>query len=559
MSVEHDIRVEKIRIDLLREEVTDAITGERAILRPQAERLLLVLAGRSGKVVTKKELMAIVWPDTIVTDDSIVQAIRDIRLLLEDDKRQIVRTVHRLGYRFIPPVIPASSKSATTASTVRQPPENAQRQKLSKVAAFSGATRLWLVITVIAVLTTALIGYQLNREVLVNREVAQLSLGIAVLPFRSPDSGSYGEWLAEDLVRAFARNQNIRVVSSYSSFALRNESLSAAQWQSTLNVRYLVDGHTAKDGETLTIDVQLTDLTRDQIIWSGTFTTNDATVYKLQQSIIEEVAGSLLTGARHSSRLHALAASEPASLDVYENTQRAIALKHLFSAKASEQARLLLDRVITLDEGYAPAWAALCWINALDGIFRLTGKWSQERAPEIVEQCRRSLALAPNNPIAHLALADASLFAGKLILAESAARRATEVAPGDAEAWLLYGFHQLPVRPAHEALAAVKRANRLFPIKPAYVHLITAQAAWAATEFKVAKSNAQSCLLAAPHLVACRAVLALVAAELDDMAGLRKARRLLQSESQSTLRNVCNRFAGDQDRQQQCLRHLLSP
>lgn len=266
MPIEHDIWLERIRIDLRREEVTDAITGERALLRSQAERLLIALAERSGKVVSKKELMTIVWPNTVVTDDSIVQAIRDIRCLLDDDKRQIVRTVHGQGYRFMPPAILAPSQPVIQELADEPLAKEVLKQQLSEAGpSILGGSRALLVITAIALMTIVLIGYLLTDEFGPDQEVTHLSPALAVLPFRSSENENLGEWLAEDLVRALARHQNLRVVSSYSSFRLRGESLSAAQWQSALDVRYLVDGHVSRQFETLVIDVQVTDLVRDLV------------------------------------------------------------------------------------------------------------------------------------------------------------------------------------------------------------------------------------------------------------------------------------------------------
>src|SRR5688500_4110541 len=44
-------------------------------LRPQAYEVLCRLALNAGRLVTKDELIASVWPDVVVTDDSLVQAI----------------------------------------------------------------------------------------------------------------------------------------------------------------------------------------------------------------------------------------------------------------------------------------------------------------------------------------------------------------------------------------------------------------------------------------------------------------------------------------------------
>lgn len=77
------------------------LTDQRAntaMLRDQSMRVLAALARRNGQVVSKQEIIAEVWPETAVTDDSLVQCIKDIRHVLEDTKRSIVRTVVGRGY-----------------------------------------------------------------------------------------------------------------------------------------------------------------------------------------------------------------------------------------------------------------------------------------------------------------------------------------------------------------------------------------------------------------------------------------------------------------------------
>lgn len=74
-------------------------------LAPKDFDLLYALASRSGNLVTKKELITIVWPKTAVSDNVIKTCIRRIRKILLDDYKspQYIETVHRRGYRFICP------------------------------------------------------------------------------------------------------------------------------------------------------------------------------------------------------------------------------------------------------------------------------------------------------------------------------------------------------------------------------------------------------------------------------------------------------------------------
>lgn len=87
-------------------------------LRPKSFTLLHYLAERSGRLVTKDELLDAGWPKTVVSDIALKVCIRELRKALDDTARpaQIIETVHRRGYRFLPAVTtsqPLTSKTAT--------------------------------------------------------------------------------------------------------------------------------------------------------------------------------------------------------------------------------------------------------------------------------------------------------------------------------------------------------------------------------------------------------------------------------------------------------------
>ena len=66
--------------------------GDQEIqIRPKAFAVLVYLVQRPGRLVSKTELIEAVWPDTAVTDNSLVQCIREIRRALEDESEQMIR------------------------------------------------------------------------------------------------------------------------------------------------------------------------------------------------------------------------------------------------------------------------------------------------------------------------------------------------------------------------------------------------------------------------------------------------------------------------------------
>src|SRR6266508_4306668 len=104
----------------------------RAIrLTPKSLALLRCLAERPGRVVTKDELFAAVWPDTTISDAALVTCIQEIRKALRDDARRprYIETLHRRGYRFIAtPAVSPAPPEAGDAILVDREEELAQLQ-----------------------------------------------------------------------------------------------------------------------------------------------------------------------------------------------------------------------------------------------------------------------------------------------------------------------------------------------------------------------------------------------------------------------------------------------
>ena len=88
-------------IDLAADELRST-TGEQVELRPRSLAVLRLLAENAGRLVHKNEIVAEVWGDVVVTDDSLTQCIADIRKAIGDQEHRILRTVPRRGYMLVP-------------------------------------------------------------------------------------------------------------------------------------------------------------------------------------------------------------------------------------------------------------------------------------------------------------------------------------------------------------------------------------------------------------------------------------------------------------------------
>src|SRR6185369_7026251 len=82
--------------------------GRDVALAPKAQDLLVHLVRRAGHLVSKRELLDTVWPDTSVEEGILAVHVSALRKALGDDRQlnEHIQTVARTGYRFIAPVMP---------------------------------------------------------------------------------------------------------------------------------------------------------------------------------------------------------------------------------------------------------------------------------------------------------------------------------------------------------------------------------------------------------------------------------------------------------------------
>jgi DNA-binding winged helix-turn-helix (wHTH) protein/TolB-like protein len=91
-------RFEDFTLDLTRGRLLSG--REEVKVRPKTFLLLSYLVKHNNRLISKEELITAVWPDTAVTDDSLVQCLKDVRHVLGDDSQTLIKTMPRRGYIF---------------------------------------------------------------------------------------------------------------------------------------------------------------------------------------------------------------------------------------------------------------------------------------------------------------------------------------------------------------------------------------------------------------------------------------------------------------------------
>lgn len=97
------IRLGRFDVEPATGELTEA--GERIALRPQTAQLLALLVAEPGRVVTREQIRAALWPDSPLDNEGGINAcVRELRRALGDSATSpvFIETVPRRGYRLIP-------------------------------------------------------------------------------------------------------------------------------------------------------------------------------------------------------------------------------------------------------------------------------------------------------------------------------------------------------------------------------------------------------------------------------------------------------------------------
>ncbi|HID8537047.1 TPA: winged helix-turn-helix domain-containing protein [Stenotrophomonas maltophilia] len=101
------IQVGECVVTLSSREVEVAGARRPRRLTPKALGVLRVLLRQPGRVVTREELFAEVWPDTLPTNDVLTQAVTQLRKAFandEDNGQAYIETIAKSGYRLLVPV-----------------------------------------------------------------------------------------------------------------------------------------------------------------------------------------------------------------------------------------------------------------------------------------------------------------------------------------------------------------------------------------------------------------------------------------------------------------------
>ena len=334
-------------------------------------------------------------------------------------------------------------------------------------------------IAAVVLVALAVVATALQRSLRVRNPVAgpvAVSPSIAVLPFvdMSPekDQEYFSDGLAEELLNDLTKIPNLRVTARTSSFQFKGKNEDLRSIAQKLNVTTLLEGSVRKEGRRVRITAQLINAADGFHLWSETYDRQLNDVFAVQEDIARSVAASL--------RLTLLGNKAPVPRATNIEAYNAYLQGKFFYARPTkeslEKAIACYKQAISLDPGYAPAWAALSRAQT----FRAGAYGTIEDFRSAREAAERALALDPNLAEAHSVLGEIKLYydwdwAG----ADAAYQRALVLENGNAEIVERAASVAATLNRFEDALPLSRRAVELDPLRGSAYQALAFCAWWA--------------------------------------------------------------------------------
>ena len=286
---------------------------------------------------------------------------------------------------------------------------------------------------------------------------------IAVLPFvnmsSDPENEYFGDGLAEEIINALTKIQDLRVASRTSSFSFKERNDDIREIGEKLNVDTILEGSVRRQGKKLRVTAQLINVEDGYHLWSERYDKELEEVFEIQDEITENIIQALEVILSDNEKN--LIKNKP-SVDVkaYDFYLRARKFMHSLTKKNFNYALKMLFRAIEIDPNYAIAYASIAECHCLLYLYHES---KQENLIKAEEASQRSIELGPDLAETHVSRGYAASINKKYIEAESEFRTAIGINPKLYEAYYFYGRTCLVQGKLEEASQLFEKASVLLP------------------------------------------------------------------------------------------------
>lgn len=436
--------------------------GTTIPLRPKTFALLCYLVAHPARLISKDELLDAVWPQVVVTEDSVIQCVGELRSAMGDQAQALIKTVPRRGYML-------DARVKQLALRV-QPESLSMPPQAGKTAVAPGRRRsvAWVgaCVLVAVVLAGALSAWWLaSRPVHIDSGIFERRT-IAILPFTDrsdPPSPDLAEAVGEDLTVAVSKLSNTLVLAYGSTSRLSaSKKDDVRRAGEALGASHVLTGSVQRSGDTVLIRAQLQRTDNGAVLWSDRFEYSGPAQWNWQQDITQRIANALNDRLySYAPLLSNYAGVRPGAIDA---TLQAIHLqRNTHTREEVMKARALFEQALAIDPNSAVALLGL----GVSHLKELNMRWStqREQQTELASQAiERAIALRPDFAVAYYARSQILYIRGRIDEAAQACEQALKLWPNQPMCLRRLGFLRLQQGRPGEVAPLVQLAMRLDPL-----------------------------------------------------------------------------------------------
>ena len=413
--------------------------------------MLLCLVEHSNRVVSKDELLDLIWPGLVVTENNLSVHVSTLRKLLGV---QAVLNVPGRGYQFALAVQELAAPPTPSATL----PSTTMLRGTAEVHVGDRRQKRW-------------------GEELHNAEI-DLPLpdkpSIAVLPFLNlssdPQQDYFADGISEDITTELSRFNALFVIARNSAFTYKGRAVDVRAVARELGVRYLLEGSVRRADQRVRVTAQLIDAATGHHIWAEKYDRVLEDVFAMQEEVTQNIVGAIAPQI-HSAEQNMAQRVRPGNLKAHDLAMRANANSNDAIRRNDpvlwQQALGEARAAVAMDPSSVLALTVIAELNAR---YIGTPQFDEQDLSvpwkEGVTAAGQAIDLDPITSPAYRWMGLLLGFGGFYDEGRAMARRGVELNPNDAIAWSNLAFVEVWSGHPEEALTHQAQAVRLSPRDP---------------------------------------------------------------------------------------------
>ena len=417
------------------------LDGTPIPLTPRVFDTLLYMVEHHDSVLDKERIMEAVWPDSIVEENNLAQAISKLRQVFGETpgSHSYIVTVPGRGYRFVAGVAKRSEGAASTEHTAAKEPIEKPglislevprtRRPVTPWPRPPNTAWLWALALSVVVIVIFIGLFSVRHRSLPEAARAPTSpvpiaaassapvgipeKSVAVLPFDNlsdeKENAYFVAGVQDEITTNLALIAELKVISRTSANLYKSGNpRNSREIGQQLGVAHLLEGNVQRIGNRLRVNAQLIKADTDTHVWARTYNRDVADLFAIQSEIAQAIAAQLAVQISPAEKraIQRPPTTDLTAFDLYTHAKSLSPPAFFSNAGKTDllEAIDLLNQAVSRDPTFFQAYCQLAWVH--DVLYFLGYDRTPARLAQAEAAIQAAFRLRPDAGEAHLARAE---------------------------------------------------------------------------------------------------------------------------------------------------------